>query len=381
MNILIWAPQGCGEHYWGPGISAYRLYKSGISDDVNVYVAHGDLRQESYPNTFSGTFKISNLKPGSLTSQIFFLFKSYFWIRKNFNKFDVVHCLGAYEIFFRPALWFEKRGVRVFCKITGDNGGLKKSSFLSRLFGFHGNRVKNLNKLTGYIAISDEIASSLKDIGVEDSRIHRIPNGVDTDRFKPLNTNLKVELRKKHSLKSVFTILFVGGLSARKQPVMLLEAFHEVVEKIGNDMLQLIYLGPDRSNGIEFSKIMNYIQSNNLSSCVHYFDHSERPELFYQMSDIFCLPSKSEGMSNALLEALSSGLPSVVTNISGSSDLVAPGINGLYIDNKEDISNAILLYYNNIKLLKNQAVNARDGIIKYYDRIYILHKHLRIFKS
>ncbi len=40
MRILLWAPYGAGSHYWGPGMSAFRLYKNQLGSDVQLYLAH-----------------------------------------------------------------------------------------------------------------------------------------------------------------------------------------------------------------------------------------------------------------------------------------------------------------------------------------------------
>src|SRR5690554_3047496 len=123
MRILLWAPFGAGEHYWGPGTSAYRLYNQESMKEHEVYLAHGFPGQVNH-ELYAGVYQIGDLKNSDYLSQVIFLIKSYFWIKENAHKFDVVHCLGAFDISFRPAFWLQKKGVPAFCKITGDTGGL-----------------------------------------------------------------------------------------------------------------------------------------------------------------------------------------------------------------------------------------------------------------
>ncbi|MGM0503941.1 MAG: glycosyltransferase family 4 protein [Bacteroidota bacterium] len=381
MNILLWAPHGSGQHYWGPGISAYNLYNSKCAcDDFSISLAHGFKQQEKY-DLFNEHFYISNLKRFGIIGTIIFLIKAKIWINKNAYKFDVVHVLAAYETSFRPALWFKKKGVKVFCKITGDKGGIENNSRLSKILGLRKSRLKNINQLDGYIAISEQISEMLKRNGVSDEKIFKIPNGVNINRFKPVSLDEKNKLRKKYKLDNVLTILFVGGLSARKQPQNLLFAFIQLIEKHNVPDIQIVFLGPDRSNGLEINALKNLIANKRYKDSVYFFVHSDKPEDFYQMADLFCLPSKSEGMSNALLEAMACGIPSVVTPISGSVDLIKHGINGLYTKgDADDISINLLKFVKNKEMINLYSKNALETIKDNYSSEIILKKHLELFK-
>lgn len=379
MNVLLWAPYGAGEHYWGPGISAYRLYKSGLQEGVKVYLAHGYRAQKEYPEVFEDQFFIPELNRSNRLSEVKFLWNSKKWINKNFHKFDAVHVLGLYEISFRPAIWFEKAGISTYCKITNIGEGLYAQSFISKLLGLGKYRKKNINRISGFIAISNEINKSLLEYGIKKDKIHQIPNGVNTQRFKPVDNQKKRELRKELNLRDIFTVIFVGGISRRKQPLMIVEAIRELVRKDGLD-IQLILLGPDRDE-IELNKIKNLVSSENLSTNIIYIENSNEPERYYQASDIFSLPSKREGMSNALLEAMASGLPALVTPISGSVDLVKEDHNGFYIYDKEGIRRNLLIYKSDMKRLIKHSTNAVQIIKNDFSSEKVLTNHIRLFKK
>ncbi|NGZ90285.1 glycosyltransferase family 4 protein [Psychroflexus maritimus] len=376
MNILLWAPHGSGEHYWGPGISAYRLYKSGLPDGVKVYLAHGYKEQKKYPDVFEDQFFISDLKKTNRFFELEFLWKVKKWIAKNAAKFDAVHVLGLYEVSFRPAIWFEKKGIPAFCKITSLGEGLNEQSLLSKLLGLARYRRNNITQITGFIAISEEIEKSLIDYGIDEQSIFRIPNGVDTQRFRPVGAQRKQDLRSELNLRDVFTVIFVGGISERKQPYMLAEAVKDLVKEKRLD-IQLVIVGPDRDQ-IELKKIKNLISSERLRKNIIHIENSNEPEKYYQASDLFCLPSKREGMSNALLEAMACGLPALVTPISGSVDLVDDGKNGYYVNNKNDI---IQIVMDNIDAdYTNMKFNIMSTIKK-YSSVKVGISHINIFRS
>lgn len=386
MNILLWAPLGSGEHYWGPGISAFRLYKSGVPKNINLYLAHGYKGQKIYPDLFKDQFYIKGLgnsggKSVNKIGQVVFSINSYIWINKNFKKFDVVHVLGAFEMQILPSLWFEARGIPTVCKITGTDAGINinKSSGLSKLLGISRNRTKNLQKLSGFIAISEEIKNKLINHSVPRNKIHKIPNGVNKSVFKKLNISQKEILRERLSLENKFTILFCGGITRGKQPHLIVKALKELIRNKDFD-IQLILLGPDRDNGTEKIKIDKIIKKFKLSNHVYKIGYTKKPYKYYQASDIFCLPSKSEGMSNSLLEAMSSGLPSLVTPISGSKDLITENENGYYVKSVKDIIASIEDLYTNPTKLDKFGNNAREVIEKKYSSDIILDKHFKLFR-
>lgn len=378
MNILLWAPYGAGEHYWGPGISAYRLYKSGLPERVKIYLAHGYRDQKEYPEVFEDQFFIPELSSSNRLSEIKFLWNSRKWIDKNFENFDAVHVLGLYEKSFRPAIWLEKKGVPAFCKITSIGEGLNEQSLISKLLGLAKYRKYNISHITGFIAISDEIKKSLIEYGIHEHKIFRISNGVNTSRFKPVNNQKKQELRSELNLRDVFTVIFVGGISERKQPSMIVEAIKELVKDDGLD-IQLVILGPDRDYN-ELNKIKRIISSESLSENILYIENSNDPEKYYQASDVFCLPSKREGMSNALLEAMACGLPALVTPISGSVDLVNENHNGFYVTDSKEIREKMLIYESDVKQYSDHSANTVQIIKNGFSSKKVLAAHIKLFE-
>src|SRR5690606_39727582 len=130
MKILLWAPYGAGEHYWGPGTSAYRLYQKKIPGECEVTLVHASDKQGSFPDTFVQQIKLPSLENAGLIGKIRYFAAADRWIKQNGSKFDVFHGLSAFEYTFRPALRFEELGKPAFIKLTSLHGGFVKSSFL-----------------------------------------------------------------------------------------------------------------------------------------------------------------------------------------------------------------------------------------------------------
>lgn len=380
MKILLWAPFGAGEHYWGPGTSAYRLYRIGLPPGVTVTLAHGYQPQQKYPDVFATDHLISDLAEAKPWTQLQFLRNSWQWIRENSPQFDVVHALGLNELAFRPALWFESRGVPVVMKVTGLNN-LVTHSRLSRYLGIVRSRNRRMQSLSAYISISSDISKELSIKGVDNEQIHAIPNGVNVDLFKPASEEERSSARGALGIQNKFTVLFLGGISRRKNPHLVLEAVQDIVRR-GGQNIQLLIVGPDRSDDGYGNIIKRHVEKLGLTGNCRYINETSMPEMCYKASDLFVLPSSSEGLSNSLLEALASGLPSLVTPISGSRDLVKHGVNGFHVPpQSKAIADRIRWYYENPDLHAQHAQSAREAIIHRYTATAVLAQHLSLFES
>ena len=150
-----------------------------------------------------------------------------------------------------------------------------------------------------------------------DLDVPEIPNGVDAARFSPR------EPAAAERQKPV-TLLFVGRLNAQKGVGDLLNALALLPP---GWRLRVVGDGPDR--------VALERQSAQLGIAEHVIFHgwAQRDELpaIYNAADIFVFPSHDEGMSNAVLEALASGLPVVATRIAGNEQLVREGENGALV--------------------------------------------------
>jgi len=169
-------------------------------------------------------------------------------------------------------------------------------------------------------------------------KIEIIENGVDTDFFCP----------KEHKNK-IPIILSVGRLVERKNFASIIKASKNLDCKI-----QLVGEGPEKENlkklAEEFSVDLELLGLKNKNEL----------KKIYQKADIFVLPSKNEGMSNALLEALASGLPCIVSDTGGTSELISKNEGIVLEENNSDCLKKHLKYLlENKKILTKMSKNAR----------------------
>jgi len=377
MRILLWAPHGSGEHYWGPGISAYNLYNSKTGfESFSLYLAHGFKEQKRY-ELFQDQFYIGNINQLGFIGTLIFLIQAKLWIKRNAHKFDIVHVLGAHHISFLPAIWFQKKGIKTVIKMPNANSGFSNNSKFSNILGLSSFRKRNAPSITGYISISSAITDELKAVGIPNDKIFQIPNGVNVEKFKPVSSDGKWIIRQNLNLKNLFTIVIVGEVCKRKGQKFVVDAFLSLPN---SSKMQLLIIGPPGKVDDQTDEIREVINDNYAN--IHLIGFSNDMVKYYQASDIFILPSENEGLSNSMLEALATGLPAIVTKISGSEDVITHYQNGIFVGrDKLDIKNAIEYYFSNPDKLHTNSRNARELIVSKYNACNILQKHIDVFRE
>jgi glycosyltransferase involved in cell wall biosynthesis len=177
-------------------------------------------------------------------------------------------------------------------------------------------------KIERFVSINTDIARLLTEHGVPTSSIESIPNGIDTSAFFPADQAEKSALRSKLGIPEVeVTGIFVGRLQPVKQVDVLLRAWASV------DCGKLLVLG----DGPQRDVLVQLAQDLGLSERVIFKGMVANVADYLRAADIFILPSSSEGLSVALLEAMSSGLVPIATAVGGNMDLIIDGKNGLLV--------------------------------------------------
>ena len=197
---------------------------------------------------------------------------------------------------------------------------------------------------TRFATISADIAREWRALGVAEKDLFATSSGVDTRRFRPGPCALD------DALPSHPRVAFTGRLHPQKNLGMLLEAWPRVRARVPAHLL-LIGEGPERD------ALAAQIERAELVDSVHLVGAVADPAEYLRGADVFVLPSRAEGMSNSLLEAMATGLPCLVSDIGGNRDLVRDGQTGLLLprDDPHAWSEAL------VQILTDPAEAARLG--------------------
>jgi glycosyltransferase len=193
--------------------------------------------------------------------------------------------------------------------------------------------------------------------------------GIDIDKINSIQGN-KEELCKELNI-SVDSILLlsVGELNDNKNHKIVIECLPELPKNIH---YLICGVGPLKEEHEELAKKLN------VSDRLHLLGYRNDVIRIMKSCDVFIFPSKREGLSVALMEAMACGLPCIVSNIRGNIDIINDGINGYVFDfDKKNILSCINA------LTKKNSIN-EDEILKHiniYDKKNIIHLTKRCYTS
>ena len=248
IRLLLWAPNGVGLHYNGPGMNAYRLLSNLTpADPLTVSLAHG-YPSQSTSDVFAKQHFVAPVN-GSIASQAAFIWHGCRWLSRQRGQFDVFYGLQAFDFTVLPAETARE------ARHSGNRQGraaqsrsCRQSRMALPVSTSEGRREK-VTHLSGIVAISDAIRQELISYGIPDRKIAHIPNGVDTDQFRPPATFAEREtLRRQLGWPDETIVLFVGAMTRRKRPHLLIEALGEL--KARGVRAHLVLAGPDQGRAI-----------------------------------------------------------------------------------------------------------------------------------
>ena len=197
-----------------------------------------------------------------------------------------------------------------------------------------------------YIILSSEV-----------SKKSFIDNGYDPKKLFVNNLSIKTENFKK--LENIdnkkFRVIQVGTISILKGVLTLIQAF----KKANIENSELLFVGPFRYGPVFNKLIVNLSQNNHI-----YFQKGvskKKLNLLYNSSTVFVLASLCDGFGLVVAEAMSIGLPVIVTDSTGAADLINHGENGFIVktDSEEEISYYLKLLSNDNDLRKKIGRNAQ----------------------
>jgi glycosyltransferase involved in cell wall biosynthesis len=185
-----------------------------------------------------------------------------------------------------------------------------------------------------YLSVSPALVDAYLAAGLPATRILHVPNGIDTDRFRPATAAERLDLRRRLSLPERRpVVLFVGFFSQDKQPHVLFDAWLTMQTR-GIDTT-LVYVGAAASSYFEVDEdlaggIKREADVRALGDRVVFAGATHDVQDYFRAADVFVLPSRREGLPVALLEAMACGLPCIASRLPGATDVVIDdGTNGL----------------------------------------------------
>ncbi|MGB2622005.1 MAG: glycosyltransferase [Candidatus Acidiferrum sp.] len=252
--------------------------------------------------------------------------------RERLAEFDFAHIFGLYD-FLGPAVAsacaeqkipYVLEPIGMFVPIVR-NLRLKKlyhAAFGRRMF----------EQASSIIATSEQEAAELASGGIARERIVLRRNGVEAPAFWPERGAFRKKLGIAENAK---VILFLGRLSEKKSPDLLLRAFASISKEPGEKNLRLVFAGPDEG-GMK-ARLIQVAAQLGVRAEVQFAGpiFGEAKWAAYRDADVFVLPSQNENFGNTAAESAAAGTPVVVTEQCGIAPLLAD-VAGLMVPHETD---------------------------------------------
>lgn len=217
--------------------------------------------------------------------------------------------------------------------------------------------------------------------GFPADQLYWMPNPVDTDQFSPCTAEHRLTLRARFDVSpETLVIVYCGRLAPEKALPSLLEAFARVLRHVPEAMLVLVGDGPLRTSLAEQARQLSIPPER-----ICFGGRVKPTEVcsWLQIADVFTLVSLNEGFPCALVEAMSVGLPSVVSDIPANSQLIKSGQHGFLtpVEDVEAISAALIELLENAELRFSLGVTARRSVVENYSTAKIADRYENLFRE
>jgi sugar transferase (PEP-CTERM/EpsH1 system associated) len=207
---------------------------------------------------------------------------------------------------------------------------------------------------TEFVTVSRDLARWLiEEVRVPARKVRTIYNGVDTERYAPGD---RAAARRALALPPDWTVAgTVGRLDLVKDQVGLIRAFAQVA----NEKPSVLVIAGDGPSRGQLEALVGELA---LGDRVRLLGERDDVPLILRALDIFVLSSIGEGISNAILEAMATGLPVIATRVGGNSELVRDGLTGRLIEPRspDALAGALATYIEDPALVRAHGAAGRE---------------------
>lgn len=334
-----------------------------LSEVCNVSVL-AFANSKTFLNETYGNFYLNKKIKNRLINYFRIIQISIFTTHKIIKKenIDIVCFQDPVSSFFSILFLKVRRAeVKIVVETHGDfieTLSLEKNLVLPRLYKklFYIMAKYSIGKSNIIRAVSSSTEQQVLDIDSSKSVV-RFPAWIDFKDFQ--------NIEPKPFSKDKFNILFIGSVTDRKKPHMIIEA----IQRINDKSYNLSIVGP-APNEKYFKELKDLIDKSDLQNQVSLIGPVDRESVkdYYSTSNLMILPSISEGLARVIFESQVAMCPVLVTDAPGMSDIVIDGQTGYVFEsnNLDSLSLKIEYIKNNYDEASLVAKNAKGFILSNY---------------
>jgi len=227
-----------------------------------------------------------------------------------------------------------------------------------------------------YRVLSTRSLSYVTSHGFRTEQIVHIPGSVDTERFQPAPE------RRPDPARPERDIICVARLDYAKGVDVLLHAWGRMLREPAEWRAHLKPRLHLVGKGVCGAQMERIVAALGIQDSVEFLGSRADVVDLLQQSWGFVMPSRWEGMPNALLEAMACGLPCVATRVSGSEDIIADGVNGLLVEPEQpaEMAQALRRILEDTELAQRLGREGRATVVRDYQLITIVEQCLELYR-
>lgn len=319
--------------------------------------------------------------PTGILTMLFDRFELALKLRRHFRQtdYDIVHFHVPFVANILIHIYPTIRSRAAYTAHVGEEDvrfGLSKEGLVSYLLSIFSPDLHLMRRTATSSVLNERLAEELplKDI-------ETIPNGVDVTEYTPENSDL-VDLKSEFGIETPF-VLFVGTITPRKGPDILLDAINTLEENGTIGEFSFVFAGNQEIEK-EFAAELGE-RAENLATKIHFpgFVSLEELKALYASCDIFALPSHEEGWGMVITEAMASKSPIVATNVSGIPEQVYEGKNGYLVEpgDTSGLADKIQMLIDDEVRRRQMGGKSRELAIELFSWESIAERYLSMYSS
>lgn len=319
-------------------------------------------------------FCLWGLKGLRRIGRYFYMLSLFFFLVSKRREYNIIHCPNTSHATFVCILAGKLLNKKVITKI---GGGDCLDINLRSLFYFGSYMIKVIQKnVDKAIAIDGGTLKTLEKEGFLKNRIEKIPNGVDLPQMVNLQNIAK--LKDKLGVNNYSNIVTcICRFRPEKGHEVLLKAWQEVLKRNSDSFLLLVGDGETLLERKQDTAMLGIAKKIKFTGKV--FNVQD----YLHVSNIFVLPSRREGLSNALLEAMATGLPCIASNVGGNVELISHEKNGLLFEsgNSKQLARRILRLLDDKELAQRLGEKAQSTVSESFSIEHTANCYIQLYRS
>lgn len=228
------------------------------------------------------------------------------------------------------------------------------------------------------IAVSNELKEDIeRQYKVPKGKLVVIPNGIDIDRFKPMEVD---DLKKKYNLTDEKVILSIGRIDKQKGFHLLLKIFPDILKEYNNIKLFIVGTGPYLHDLKEMTIKLNILGKVIFTGRVSDGDLLK----YYNLADIFAFSTlRMEGLPLVVPEAMACEKPVIASRIGGITSVIDNNKDGILIEtgNLKELKGKVLEVLGDEELARKLGKNARKKVVERFGLDRMINDTVKVYEE